>query len=202
MILSEKSATFRDHALSHCALMRIRLARLPQKAARPTDGIPHRGFAWSLTLRKIPPCFLCDAVAYFRSAVACSRALPPPSLGVSSQTWAAGSALAALFCDVREKALAFGARAGTGLAEYSPHTAIHTAAMQQKHKSIDAAFRIIGATITIVLVASPRFSGLSRSDLDRMSLSTWRRLALDVMTRVARTGRAEPHTSGTSHGAS
>jgi Transposase len=29
-----------------------------------------------------------------------------------------------------------------------------------------------------------------------MSLSMWRRLALDVITRVARTGRTEPHTSG------
>ena len=38
--------------------------------------------------------------------------------------------------------------------------------------------------------------------LDRMSLSNARRLALDVMTRVARAGRAEPHTRRASHEAS
>jgi hypothetical protein len=35
-----------------------------------------------------------------------------------------------------------------------------------------------------------------------MSLSMWRRLALDVTTRVAQTGWAEPHTRRASHGAS
>ena len=39
-----------------------------------------------------------------------------------------------------------------------------------RHSNIgdaDVAFRILGAAITIVLVASPRVSGLSRSDLVR-----------------------------------